>query len=447
MSKQHIEVEGGELAIRNSHGDIAIVPKYDRDKVQKMIDAGCDTCIDRYVAKLPRLTDYAADGSLYPDTKDAPDTPPNKKRNKIVVFAESPTRQYNILYLLDDLNSVSFDNSYFNDLNISDSNKNAINELLARRDEMKTTNDNYWHIVKKYDDIYNNIDNFANNNNLYQLEILNDFQFLSNPNDYDIKQAKNTVAKMEKSDIKDKVIDYINQVESNLPKLKTLYNESSNLFDKLNQYGSDINYVNDNLSPDEYNEFFKPVEDKAFQYEANRLKKHYRGNEEIEVVPLYDDIDKFDSIVKSLSEQDKVIIMGHRGNSLMGIENTDLAQSLKHCKATDLYIGSCGFENHYQEFIPSGMNIKYRPYSSWRGVNPTGKNLDEIMFGNLDEVISNQLVEGEHYNSYNPKSKIKKDDTSTDNLQPTIGPHIQNNEVDNIEFYNAELNRIRNNNL
>lgn len=77
MSKQHIEVEGGELAIRNSHGDIAIIPKADKEKVQKMIDAGCNTCIDRYVNKLPRLQHYAADGTLYhiPDTLS--DDPPN----------------------------------------------------------------------------------------------------------------------------------------------------------------------------------------------------------------------------------------------------------------------------------------------------------------------------------------------------------------------------------
>jgi len=91
MSKQHIEVEGGELAIRNSHGDIAIIPKADKEKVQKMIDAGCNTCIDRYVNKLPRLQHYAADGTLYP----IPDTlsdDPLEDWEKLAYIWNSPSR-------------------------------------------------------------------------------------------------------------------------------------------------------------------------------------------------------------------------------------------------------------------------------------------------------------------------------------------------------------------
>lgn len=66
MSKQQIEVEGGELAMRNSHGDVVIIPKRDKKRVQQMIDDGCNDCIDSFVNTLPSASDYAEDGSVYP---------------------------------------------------------------------------------------------------------------------------------------------------------------------------------------------------------------------------------------------------------------------------------------------------------------------------------------------------------------------------------------------
>ena len=59
-----VEVEGGELAIQNSNGDIAIVPKKYAIEVQGMIDDGCNDCIDDFVSKLPKESDYAEDGTV-----------------------------------------------------------------------------------------------------------------------------------------------------------------------------------------------------------------------------------------------------------------------------------------------------------------------------------------------------------------------------------------------
>lgn len=63
---KHIEVEGGEIAIRNSHGDIAIIPKKHIREVQDMIKDGCNSCVDDYVKKLPKMSDYAEDGTVFP---------------------------------------------------------------------------------------------------------------------------------------------------------------------------------------------------------------------------------------------------------------------------------------------------------------------------------------------------------------------------------------------
>lgn len=96
MKKQNIEVEGGELAVRNSHGDVAIIPKRDRAKVQAMIDKGCDTCVDLYVSRLPRLQEYAADGSLYPDEPSTPTISPSiPNESNILIAALSKPKPFN----------------------------------------------------------------------------------------------------------------------------------------------------------------------------------------------------------------------------------------------------------------------------------------------------------------------------------------------------------------
>lgn len=59
-----IEVEGGEIAIRNSHGNVAIIPKDKVKELKALLDEGCDSCIDEFVSKLPKGEDYAQDGTL-----------------------------------------------------------------------------------------------------------------------------------------------------------------------------------------------------------------------------------------------------------------------------------------------------------------------------------------------------------------------------------------------
>lgn len=64
---KNIEVEGGEIAIRNSHGDLVIIPKDKRDWVKQKLSEGCHSCIDILVETLPVMEDYAEDGSLIPN--------------------------------------------------------------------------------------------------------------------------------------------------------------------------------------------------------------------------------------------------------------------------------------------------------------------------------------------------------------------------------------------
>jgi hypothetical protein len=64
--KAKINVEGGEILIRNTNGDYAVIPKKDVEKVTRLIKERCFDCIDNYVSTLPRYSDYAEDGTLIP---------------------------------------------------------------------------------------------------------------------------------------------------------------------------------------------------------------------------------------------------------------------------------------------------------------------------------------------------------------------------------------------
>lgn len=64
---KNIEVEGGEIAILNSHGDLAIIPKDRRNWVKQKLSEGCHNCIDSLVETLPIASQYAQDGTLLPN--------------------------------------------------------------------------------------------------------------------------------------------------------------------------------------------------------------------------------------------------------------------------------------------------------------------------------------------------------------------------------------------
>jgi hypothetical protein len=65
--KQKVEAEGGELVLRNSHGDIAIIPAKYKLEVEDMVNGKCYRCIDNLVSTLPSLSNYAQDGNILPN--------------------------------------------------------------------------------------------------------------------------------------------------------------------------------------------------------------------------------------------------------------------------------------------------------------------------------------------------------------------------------------------
>lgn len=67
-----IEAEGGELILRNSNDDVAIIPKDKVATVKGYIKDGNNEAIDELISTLPYMEGYAEDGSLIPIDGDPP---------------------------------------------------------------------------------------------------------------------------------------------------------------------------------------------------------------------------------------------------------------------------------------------------------------------------------------------------------------------------------------
>lgn len=61
-----VEVEKNELRIENDFGDVAVIPSKYRIEVQDAIKSNCHSCIDGIVESLPKMKDYAGDGTVFP---------------------------------------------------------------------------------------------------------------------------------------------------------------------------------------------------------------------------------------------------------------------------------------------------------------------------------------------------------------------------------------------
>lgn len=67
IKSTHIEAENSELIMRNTAGDIVIIPAKYRTEVQDMVKEQCWDCIDHLVDTLPVMEDYAEDGTVITD--------------------------------------------------------------------------------------------------------------------------------------------------------------------------------------------------------------------------------------------------------------------------------------------------------------------------------------------------------------------------------------------
>jgi hypothetical protein len=85
MSK-NIEVEGGEIAIQNESGDIAIIPIKDVARVKKMLKNPAE--LDEYITGLPKMADYAEEGTVV--NKDENNNTDSPLLNDFIIDVDNP---------------------------------------------------------------------------------------------------------------------------------------------------------------------------------------------------------------------------------------------------------------------------------------------------------------------------------------------------------------------
>lgn len=93
--KQAVEVQGGEIAIRNEHGDIAIIPREGVKKVELLVATGKHDLVDKYLNTLPKLSSYASDGTVIPKDKMINITAPDGTVKQVAQSSDEYKTLYN----------------------------------------------------------------------------------------------------------------------------------------------------------------------------------------------------------------------------------------------------------------------------------------------------------------------------------------------------------------
>lgn len=134
-------------------------------------------------------------------------------------------------------------------------------------------------------------------------------------------------------------------------------------------------------------------QDDTFIKEANNVKEFYKKkdpNMEVEVVPLYGDKKKFQEKLSKLNEDDNILMFGHSGDRLFGIDNKELSEELNKTKAKNCYFGSCNFDEYIDDYKTSGKNVTFRKDDVWLGFNPAVGNLEEGLYS---RVVDKKAIE------------------------------------------------------
>jgi len=65
-----VEAQGGELVLRNAHGDVVIIPRNKRREALGYLAKGDHSAIDAIAMELPKASDYAMGGAVYDGGED-----------------------------------------------------------------------------------------------------------------------------------------------------------------------------------------------------------------------------------------------------------------------------------------------------------------------------------------------------------------------------------------
>ena len=313
-----IEAEGGELILRNSAGDIIIVPKKYRQEVQDMVKDGCFGCIDNLASTLPVMDEYAEDGTLV-----KPDWPPTK--NKLRIPQPLPQTYEDVVNPLTDPEKLKS-----NTEKKKDQNSPNIHVLVESPKRKWFDSENAQNNLPEYKD------------------------FL----------AKKMLGKP------------LDEYEAGL---------DNKIDEKLTNYYDAINNV------DNYNEYLKtkglnPVSeeyiDDFFNRSAERLQQNLPN---VTITQTYGNPQQIDSVFKSVQPNDRIVIMGHNGSKLLGIDNRNIATSINEMVAdktgVECLLGSCNSADLIDQYEGSGIPVSGYKGVSWYVPYDKGNDLHEMMFG------------------------------------------------------------------
>lgn len=155
MKRMNVEVEGGELLLESKEGHYAIIPAKDRSRVQKMINDNCDDCINSYIKRLPKESDYAEDGSLIKGFRNPLGPEQSTRENPIFVDNEEGygistldlNKEYSTLgdnELGADISNLKLPNENLNqkaDAIINEENPISLPEVVVKPDYLKYQDD------------------------------------------------------------------------------------------------------------------------------------------------------------------------------------------------------------------------------------------------------------------------------------------------------------------
>lgn len=93
-----VEAQGGELVIRNTHGDVVIIPRNKRREALGYLAKGDHRSIDAIAMKLPKASDYAMSGAVYDGGEDPNDKIVKVNQNNEVKEYNTSSQEYRDLY-------------------------------------------------------------------------------------------------------------------------------------------------------------------------------------------------------------------------------------------------------------------------------------------------------------------------------------------------------------
>lgn len=146
------------------------------------------------------------------------------------------------------------------------------------------------------------------------------------------------------------------------------------------------------------------VRDSAFIKEAQNIKQFYQDNPNanVDIIPLYENRKKIEESLEGLSEEDRMVLMGHSGSKLAGIPNVEWAEQIRQSDVGECYLGTCGFEEYSEPFDIEGKDVYMRPQGAWWGFSPQAESFKKGMYGRQTvesegEAAMRPLEKGESY--------------------------------------------------